>query len=398
MRWPGSKPKQDVASLEAFESLAAAGETPTSVWPRRVLRRLEGALRKYPTLAKPVDYVASVWRKLVDAFCETIDPWLSRIFPDLRLTAVVTATGSLDVHRVTKQGVTGLGPLAALSSEQKAGLAQTKWSSVEVRLRPAQVLQRTLSLPSASGEFIGPIIEHRLERLTPWRPDNVLYGYRIDETKPGETMSVALLAVSKDALAGVLGRLNEAGLKPTAVGVDDGALSKPLRVTLRQDGGQAMRLDSRKTVSRVALATLSSLALVYLVTQSLESSASQAEQVVAAKLLKGRRLLKGSALANVEGRERALLNAKAASSAMVVLLDKLANAIPEDTYLKELSIAPNNVRFVGSSVNAPALVGKLEATGLVNVRFSSAITRGKDQRDSFEITADRAPRSGTPDK
>ena len=79
---------------------------------------------------------------------------------------------------------------------------------------------------------------------------------------------------------------------------------------------------------------------------------------------------------------------------MVVLIDRLAGAIPADTFLKELAATSDKLRLVGTSGNAPALIGKLEKIGLANVRFTSAITREKDGRDSFEITADRAPLPG----
>ena len=107
------------------------------------------------------------------------------------------------------------------------------------------------------------------------------------------------------------------------------------------------------------------------------------------RLVKARRLLKAATMGDVGERERALLEAKSPDRAVVVLVDKLARSIPADTYLKEMSIASDKVRLVGVTANAPALVGEIETTGLTNVRFTSAVTREKDEKDSFEITADR---------
>ena len=77
-----------------------------------------------------------------------------------------------------------------------------------------------------------------------------------------------------------------------------------------------------------------------------------------------------------------MLEAKQPDRAMMVLVDRLAAAIPPDTFLRELAVTQQKVRLVGASANAPALVGKLEAAGLRNVRFTAAITRGKDGRDN----------------
>ena len=73
-----------------------------------------------------------------------------------------------------------------------------------------------------------------------------------------------------------------------------------------------------------------------------------------------------------------------------MLVDKLANVIPADTFLKELAVTPDTVRLLGESGNAPALVAKLESAKLVNPRFTSSIIREKSGKDSFEITAARA--------
>ena len=368
-----------------------------------ILDRAGSTLRRNPTLARALDRSGAIWSKLVEAFCTTIDPFLARHFPDMRLVAVVSTSDQIILHRTIKGQVTAVGDLEALAPVDRTMIEQARWTAIELRLRADQVLTRTLSLPGASRDFLAPILDHRLERLTPWRPEQVLYGYRVIEpardisgsaapTGPSASLNLDLVATSRDIVSEPLRRLGALGLFPTAIGADADALASPLTVNLLRDGALGARMvqaDSRTVVSRVALASLASLAILYGISMLYVGAANQSADAVDVQLAKARRLLRNAAMGNVGGPERAMLEAKQPARSVTVLVDKLAGAIPADTYLKELAITPDKVRFIGSSSNAPALVGKLEASGLANVRFSSTITREKNQKDSFEITADR---------
>ena len=402
MRLIGFETLADVRAVaprvrDALSPKLSAAHEAAAPWLERARERLApartwlaGQIAKSTALAAALAAITGTWATLVESFCATIDPWLSRYFPDLRLVAAVGPSGALELTRTLKSEATFLGPSDAIDADARAALAAARFTAVELRLRPDQVLRRSLSFPAASREFLASIIEHKLERLTPWKPERVLYGSRIlDEGESGGTLTVELLATSKDIVAAPLQALGALGLTPTAIGIEDGPATMPLRVNLLRDAPKAARVDSRRMVSRVALASFAVFGMVWLATSMWASSADEAAQVASTRLVKARRLLRAATMGDVGERERALLEAKSPDRAAVVLVDKLARAIPADTYLKEMSIAPDKVRLVGVTTNAPALVGEIEATGLKNVRFTSAVTREKDEKDSFEITADR---------
>ena len=396
-------PRQRSAIGPWLAAASASAREAATPWLQRAKARLAPArdrlareIAKSTTLVRALAAIAGAWGTLVESFCATIDPYLARWFPDLRLVATVTPSGALALTRTLKRDSTFLGAPETLRDETRAGLASARWTAVELRLRPDQVLRRTLSLPGASREFLASIIAHKLERLTPWRPDRVLYGYRIAEESEGGTLAIELFATSRDIVAAPLQALGALGLTPTAIGLDDAPTTTPLTINLLRDGPKAARVGSRRMVSRVALATFAVTGGLWLATSLWASSADDAATLAGTRLVKARRLLKAATMGEVGERERALLDAKTPERATVVLVDKLAKAIPADTYLKELSIAPDKVRLVGATTNAPALVGEIEATGLRNVRFVSAVTREKDAKDSFEISADRPAPADTP--
>lgn len=353
-------------------------------------RRAGGRLRAIPAVAKALDAVTGTWTTLVEAFCTTIEPLLARRFPEHRLVATLAENGDrLDLHRIEGNGIIALGPLDTLSPEVSAALAATRWTAVELRLPPGRILERRLSLPSASREFLAPILEHRLERLTPWRPDRVLYGFKVGDDGAAGTVNVAVTATSRDTVAEPLRRLRDAGLPPTAIGAGNGTPSRPLDVDLLGGDAAPPRAESRRFVSNVALVTLGVLLVLFVVSAVVASGATADRDASAATLGKARRLLRAASFGNLGAREQAMLEGKQPGRSTVVLVDTLATSIPSDTYLKDLTVAPDKVRLTGSSSNAPALVAKLEAAGLSNVRFTSTIARDKAGRDEFELSADR---------
>ena len=301
-------------------------------------------------------------------------------------------------HRVGRDRATILGSLDALAPETLEELAATLWSSVELRLPAAQIFERKLSLPAASREFLAPIIEHRLDRLTPWRPDRVLYGFRVDGSDASNSaVTVTLTATSRDLVAAPLQRIGAAGLIPTAIGAEAEGPQRPLTINLLS-GGAAMppRARSHRLVSRMTLA-ISGFSLVAFVAASILAAGAAGDRDAAAqKLAKARRVLRGSSVRNLDSREELMLAAKQPARSALLLIDALSTAVPADTYLKELVIQLDKVRLVGSSGNAPALIGELEAAGLSNVRFTSSIARNRGGRDDFELGAERPPAEAGP--
>ena len=370
-------------------ALAALGRNTSVVAP--LARQLNGRLRGVSFIAATQDRISGAWDRVVEAFCQAAEPLLKRAFPDLRLIAVVDGDGSLVLHRVGRDRAATLGSLDALAPTALAELAATRWSAVELRLPAAQIFERKLSLPAASREFLAPIIEHRLDRLTPWRPDRVLYGFRVDGGDASDgAVSVTLTATSRDLVAAPLQRIGAVGLVPTAVGAEAEEPQRSLAVNLL-GGGAAMppRAKSHQFVSRTALVVGGLSLVAFIATAVLAAGAAGGRDAAAQNLAKARRLLRASSIHNLGSREQLMLAAKQPARSTLLLIDALSTAIPADTYLNELVIQPDKVRLVGSSGNAPALIGEIEAAGLRNVRFTSAIARNREGRDDFELGAER---------
>jgi general secretion pathway protein L len=327
--------------------------------------------------------------KLLDAFVEAVEPLFGRFTSKSRIVAVEDEHG-LTFFAASGGKVRPIGGRGGIDGRELKRLRRARGRAVELRLAPERILTRTLNLPAAGREFLEPIVEHRLERLTPWRPDKVLFGYAADgEVAPDGSMTVDFAATSEEIAAAATARLEAFDLVPTALGSAAEPVDRPLRIDLYRGTRDVGRRRLRRTVgfvlaivfALVVPAAAGSYALGYLADERL----AELEQRLATK----RNVLRAAAGAGeADGRDRELIEAKSADAAVVVLVDRLASAIPDDTYLRELTIEGATVHLIGFSASAPALIGLLEDDpALSGVRFAAPVTRTEDGRDSFDILA-----------
>lgn len=336
--------------------------------------------------------VSGFTAKLLDAFVEVVEPVFGRFVSTTRVVAV-EEDGGLTFYAMRRGKPEPIGRAGDTRAEKR--LRRARGGAVELRLAPNRILGRALNLPAAGREYLEPIIEHRLDRLTPWRPEKVLFGYAVDgETAADGTVSVAFAATSADLAAPSVARLEALDMAPTALGSAGEPLERPLRIDLYRGRRDVARRRLRRGVAgfvilMFALALPAAAASVWL-----GMTADQRLAALEKRLITKRAVLRAaSGAGEAEGRDRDLIAAKTRETSVTVLIDTLASDIPTDTYLRELSIEGDKIRLVGLSGDAPALIGLLTANAaLSGVRFAAPVTRTEDGRDSFDITAIWTPR------
>ncbi len=298
-----------------------------------------------------------------------------------RTVAVAEPGGALGVYKASPKG--GVQPVAP-------GARTAGGGTVELRLPAEAVLTQTLTLPAAGRDFLEPILEHRLERLVPWSPDRALYGYRVTgETSSGE-VTVDFAATSRDIADQWIRRAEERGLTPTAIGSAAEPLDAPLTIDLWRGKADPMARRARRLVVLGAAAAAAVVVPLVAVSGYLAYAAENRLEGLEARSAAARRALQDAIGGGKGSREAALTDAKRPDTAMVVLIDRFARALPKDTVLRGLEIEEERIRLTGFSAAAPALIAQLEASGaLRGARFAAPVTRTPDGRDSFEIVAAR---------
>lgn len=321
-----------------------------------------------------------VWHRLLDEACDLIAPAFTRFAKPMRLVAVSREAGGVDLFAVVGESVT---PVASPPADRTARIP------VELRLRSDQMLERSLVLPAASRDYLDAIVDHRLERLVPWRREAILYGYTV-EVGDGGTLTVRVLLTSAEIVAGPLAALQALGLTPARIGGEADRPGAPLRIPFGR-GSAVQRPVWHGRFGRLWLAATTACCLLAVGATifAIDADAHRAE--ADRHLVKARRLIREAAEANAPD-ALPILADKRPERATMVLIDRLAAALPDTSYLRELAVTPQDVRLVGSAADAPALIPVIEQAGFFNVRFTGPVSRGDDKRDTFEITADRVPK------
>lgn len=257
----------------------------------------------------------------------------------------------------------------------------------ELRLPAGALLTKTLSFPAATGDYLEPVIDNRLDRLTPWAPDRVVYGYRAEDADDGG-LSVRFVATSREAAELWIARAEALGFTPTALGSAAEPLAAPLEIDLWRGRRDPFRLRVRRAAAVAAAVVVA--VLLPLTAWSFWSLhvAEQRVEAVESRSAAARDALRRTA--GLGARDAELIGAKRPETAVMTLVDRLATALPDGTVLRDLEIEPARVRLTGVSDAAPELIALLEASGAIaGARFAAPVTRNADGRDGFEILARR---------
>lgn len=332
------------------------------------------------------------WSQLADEAARILAAPLDRLAPGRRWVLGDTGNG-FEVHKVRGRHVERMGGIADGAAGQDAPWLRDLRAAdqVELRIEPALVVRQTLSLPAESAPFADAVVQHRLERLTPWRVGDVVYGLALVPGERDGTLGIDVLATSREIALGALRRLDGLGVRPSALGSAAEPLAEPLGVNLLAGGSMGrMRTRRHRRLRRFCLLALPLTLVVFLASLIAQGWAQGDLDAASTALERQRGAIQARAAAGNDATVAALLADKTVDGATFLFLDRLAAALPDDTFLTDLEITPERVAIKGRSANAPALVPVLEgAAGLRDVQFQSAVIREAGGGDRFDIAAAR---------
>lgn len=263
-------------------------------------------------------------------------------------------------------------------------------------LPAASALRRRLALPAAAADRLRDVVGFEIDRQTPFSADAVAFDARIlGRREGGGQLDVELVAVPRSALDPSLARLGP--LAGTLAGIDvAGADGVPLLVNLLAPADRRRHRDPWKRWNWLlgAAALLAFAALLWQLLDNRRSAAEAFEQRIAAQAAAGRAAAaQRQQLTHLIEGQVFLDAARAARPSAVEVLDELARRLPDGTYLEKLSIEDDRLMLIGLSNEAPALVGRLQDSGL----WRSPALAGALQpdpasgRDRFTLVAELGP-------
>jgi general secretion pathway protein L len=281
-----------------------------------------------------------------------------------------------------------------------------KGQHIDVVLRSEEVLVRTLDpLPPQSRPYLQDIIRHNLETLIPWRLSDVYYGYFVAPAQTNkQQLLVTVVATARSVHSELMSRLNELQARSVRfLYVDPAVATGALAIASDNPGSDRVRRARlAKWVNIVATAAVlgvaAATALLFLAHRGLEAEHARIDTAIS----EAQRALDASGGASGSGASaeaERLVAQKRKAPVLVLALDALSAALPDDTSLTELRIADGRVHITGVSQNVGALIPLLDAShGFADARFFAPTTRLPDGRsDQFHVEFQLLPaRKGGP--
>jgi len=281
-------------------------------------------------------------------------------------------------------------PGAAGETALRAALAGRR-GPLLVRPAPGALLVRPVELPLAAERELGQVLRYEMDRLTPFSPDDLYWGWEIERRDRARgRLHVLLFLTPKAAIEPALGTLRRAGAKPAALEAPGTSLLIPL------DPARPGQERRRRQMLAIGTSACAALALVAIalpfvlqaaVAHGIERRiAALRPQVDQAQALR-QRVANGTAGANVLAQQRA------ATGEALAVLATVTNLLPDDTYLSELTLHGRVLTLSGQSAAAARLIQELSADPTIrDPAFIAPVTRNETARaDQFSIRAELAP-------
>jgi len=292
----------------------------------------------------------------------------------------------------------GLGLDAGPAGGDLAGRLPPAIGRTVLVLPPNAVLTVRQVLPAATEENLREVLGFEMDRNTPFRVEQVYYGFDIRRRdRVGQTLDVELRVVPRKVVDDWREFMAAQGVALDVVGVGtvDGGVWRGDALGRiecgRPDGGRGVAKG--RTVPWLLAAVLAGLAGVAVALPLLElrDRVDLLESRVA--VAKTRAVAVNRTLTEIERvRERAGLIAqrKARHPAVLAMLAEVTRLCPDHTWISRFEVVNGKLRLQGESESASSLIALIEASPMFrDVRFASPVTRNPGTaKDRFLITAD----------
>ncbi len=305
---------------------------------------------------------------------------------------VVRALGGLEVELAARRG--GVATMLARATLDEAGQRAARAHTIRrpgpvvLSLPEPMLLEQEASLPLTAERDLHAVLRHEMDRLTPFRAEDVFWSWRVAgrDTVNGRLL-VRLAFVPKAGLGALLAALDLASWRPA--GIEIAAGGHVHRIGLAAPGERTRPRRSAQAASW-ACGTLAALSLLVPVLLQ-ERAIDQVNGAIDA-------LEPGVAVAE---RLRSRLHARASGADIfaaetarvgiaVQALAAVTQSLPDDTYLTQLSLQARKLTLTGRSAEAARLIAALSTNpSLHDPAFAAPVTRaGGDHGDQFTIRAE----------
>jgi general secretion pathway protein L len=273
--------------------------------------------------------------------------------------------------------------------------AKRRGRSVTVRLSDELGLCKVLDLPLAAKNDLDQVLRFEMDRLTPFRADEVCFAHRVLRSDArNRRLSVELQLAPKREIERVLQAARRFGLAPSRIELARGAEHGDALNLLSEQAGHGTR-EGRLRGALALFALVLGISAVAIPLQRQRATLAELEsQVTAARAQAEESLAMRDRLGVLTKSAQFLLADKTRHPLVVQVLDELTRVVPDQAHLVQLELRDRTVELHGFASTASDLIGLLEQSPLFrSPQFRSPVTQ--DRRSgterfhiSVELTSD----------
>ncbi|MBN0987523.1 PilN domain-containing protein [Amphritea pacifica] len=272
-----------------------------------------------------------------------------------------------------------------------------KAQNATLSLADDMILQTRVSVPRNARDYIDNVVRFEMDRLTPFRADQVYFDTGPVTDEPGkEQCHTELYLIPKEQLQTILNQLEQLGITPDRI-IPQGFLNQhDSHLNLLPQSDEASR-RSRYLRFQFGLVSLNLLLLITVVSLPLAQKQTQIEQLTEAVAQ-----LRSQAEEVFQIREERqtlfqqqqnYVDIKQQQSSVLSLIDELTRLLPDEVWLSKMSMQGRSLRIQGEADNASELIALLQNSGkLTDVSFFSPVTQDpRSGKERFMISARQSP-------
>jgi general secretion pathway protein L len=349
--------------------------------------------------------IAAILRRWIETLATMFVAWHERRREQHALT--VAYENQHVVVRESRSGRDATHPHFRAGQKVSADLLRGARNSFVVLEFPSdKVVRRDITVPAQAQKFLSGVIRNQIERLSPWPPNNVVYGFYAETSaENASAIEVRILMASRTDIDASRHDLTALGVQvdrivangSTVETVDKAAGSVTLWSRLTDASRDRLEGTSRLIGLGIGVTVAVSMCLILWAFVSTGLLRDESESTAARAKALQRQVQGGrtpASAASMPPAERAWF-LKETSISSVILIEALSRALPDSAYLTEIRMENATLRMTGLADDAPGLLAPLEQSGhLTGVHFFAPTTRGPDGKSfRFSVEAHVEPRS-----
>ena len=367
----------------------------------------------------PADSPRAAWRNRLDAFWRWWTAELSQAVP-ARL-AGLHGTSRVPVLALESDEVVLVEPRAAAGRDARVAAATLDTAAAQsaigallqragesrararLALPATESLSRRVTFPVATEENLRQVLAFEMDRLTPFRVDDVYFDHRVISRDSGAgTLQVLLGVARRDVVDAAIARVRRLGVNVQGVTLRDDLAAGPAALELMPSEQRGARETSRERIVRygliAAVVVLFAAVLVLPIWRKREAAIALLPQLQRAEV--EARTTEGIAreVDRLAGEYNFALARKYAWHPVLAYIEELSRLLPDNTWLQQLDVRASGktreIQMTGETPSSSRLIELLQQSQLLqNARTSGTVTRGTQPgTERFMITTDAMPR------